>query len=201
MSVQAMFYVKEINHRATNQADSVNVEVKLAAAFGGYLQGLPEGNGDWSKWTPSGELSMTITNPAAIEQFEIGAVYSLNLLSFQTPWLLKLPAKSISNSSIPSAFRFSKASLDEFGHRPPCSARITKSKKRDFRFRNRRLSFTCLPCCLVDFQSPIALGILESSIRPQIASNANPVTQSTGAAWVTAPPNASLSITPKSTAN
>jgi hypothetical protein len=77
MSVQAMFYVKEINHRATNQADAVNVEVKLAAAFGSYLQGLPEGNGDWSKYTPSGEHSMTITNPAAIEQFEIGAVYKL----------------------------------------------------------------------------------------------------------------------------
>jgi hypothetical protein len=77
MSVQAMFYVKEINHRATGQDDSVNVEIKMAAAFGGYLKGLPEGNGDWSKWTPSGELSMTITNPAAIEQFELGAVYSL----------------------------------------------------------------------------------------------------------------------------
>lgn len=35
MSLQAMFYVKEINHRATSQADQVNVEIKLAAAFGG----------------------------------------------------------------------------------------------------------------------------------------------------------------------
>lgn len=77
MSVQAMFYVKEINHRATNQPEAVNVEVKLGAAFGTYLQGLPEGNGDWSKWTPQGDISMTITNPAAIEQFEIGAVYKL----------------------------------------------------------------------------------------------------------------------------
>jgi hypothetical protein len=77
MTVKAMFYVKEINHRATNDAASVNVEVKLAAAFGGYLKGLPEANGDWSKWTPSGELAMTITNPSAIEQFEIGGVYSL----------------------------------------------------------------------------------------------------------------------------
>ena len=82
MSVQAMFYVKEINHRAINQADAVNVEVKLAAAFGGYLQGLPEGNGDWSKWTPQGELAITITNPAAIEQFELGAVYRL---TFERP--------------------------------------------------------------------------------------------------------------------
>ena len=77
MSVQSMFYVKEINHRATGQPEQVNVEVKLAAAFGSYLNGLPEGNSDWSKWTPAGELSMTITNPAAVDQFEIGSVYRL----------------------------------------------------------------------------------------------------------------------------
>lgn len=77
MTVRAMFYVEEINHRATNDPSSVNVEVKLAAAFGTYLKGLPEGNGDWSKYTPSGKLAMTITNPAAAEQFEIGEVYEL----------------------------------------------------------------------------------------------------------------------------
>jgi len=77
MTVQAMFYVKEINHRATHQPGDVNVEIKMAAAFGTYLHGLPEGNGDWSKWTPTGEMAITITNPAAIEQFEIGGVYSL----------------------------------------------------------------------------------------------------------------------------
>lgn len=80
MSVQAMFYVKEINHRATSQPGDVNAEIKLAAAFGGYLQGLPEGNMDWSKYTPQGEVSMTVTNPSAIDQFEIGAVY---LLTFE----------------------------------------------------------------------------------------------------------------------
>jgi hypothetical protein len=77
MTVQAMFYVKEINHRATSNPNDVNVEIKLAAAFGTYLRGLPEGNGDWSKYTPTGELAMTVTNAAAIEQFEIGSVYRL----------------------------------------------------------------------------------------------------------------------------
>ncbi|RUV98337.1 hypothetical protein EOA88_00420 [Mesorhizobium sp. M5C.F.Ca.IN.020.14.1.1] len=78
MTVRAMFYVKEINHRATPNPGEVNAEIKMAAAFGTYLRGLPEGNKDWSKWTPSGELSITITNPAAIEQFEIGEVYGLS---------------------------------------------------------------------------------------------------------------------------
>lgn len=77
MTVQARFYVTEINHRATQTPGDVNVQVKLAAAFGSYLQGLPEGNKDWSKYTPTGELVMTITNPSAIEQFEVGAVYAL----------------------------------------------------------------------------------------------------------------------------
>jgi hypothetical protein len=77
MTVRAMFYVKEINHRATPTPGDVNAEIKMAAAFGTYLKGLPEGNKDWSKYTPSGELSITITNPAAIEQYEIGEVYSL----------------------------------------------------------------------------------------------------------------------------
>ena len=77
MTVRAMFYVKEISHRATQSPGDVNVEIKMAAAFGSYLRGLPEGNKDWSKWTPAGELSITITNPSAIEQFEVGEVYEM----------------------------------------------------------------------------------------------------------------------------
>ncbi len=80
MTVRAMFYVKQINYHATNSPDSVNVEVKLGAAFGTYLRGLPEkeANIDWSKYTPNGEITMTITNPAAIDQFEIGEVYGVS---------------------------------------------------------------------------------------------------------------------------
>ena len=36
------------------------------------------GNEEWSKWTPSGELSMSITNPAAIAEFEVGKDYYLD---------------------------------------------------------------------------------------------------------------------------
>lgn len=32
-------------------------------------------NYSWSKWTPSGELKMTITNPNAYEQFAVGKVF------------------------------------------------------------------------------------------------------------------------------
>jgi hypothetical protein len=33
------------------------------------------GNETWSKWTPSGKLEMTITNPEAVAQFEVGKDY------------------------------------------------------------------------------------------------------------------------------
>ena len=38
----------------------------------------PEGpNASWSKWTPNGDISMSITNSAAYEQFEVGKSYLL----------------------------------------------------------------------------------------------------------------------------
>lgn len=32
-------------------------------------------NASWSKWTPSGSVQMTITNPQAFDQFEEGQEY------------------------------------------------------------------------------------------------------------------------------
>ncbi|WP_439611522.1 hypothetical protein [Reyranella sp.] len=81
MTVQAMFYVKEKREMTTGGKDPDRVvEVTLAAAFGTYLKGLPENeaNKEWSKYTPTGELKMTITNPAAFDQFDIGCVYKLS---------------------------------------------------------------------------------------------------------------------------
>jgi hypothetical protein len=42
------------------------------------VYGNGEANKDWSKWTPSGELKMMVTNPAAIEKFELGKEYYLD---------------------------------------------------------------------------------------------------------------------------
>lgn len=79
MSVTAMFFVKELRHIASGGPDNM-AEVTLGAAFGSYLKGLSndeEANKDWAKYTPSGEVKMMITNPAAIDHFEIGEVYKL----------------------------------------------------------------------------------------------------------------------------
>lgn len=46
------------------------------------------GNEEWSKWTPSGEVKMTITNPAAVEQFVVGEDYFVDF----TPVLEEQPS-------------------------------------------------------------------------------------------------------------
>lgn len=79
MTVKAVFFCKSIKH-LHSQGDAPIVEFEFGAAFGSYLKGLPGGddaNKDWSKWTPSGDIKMVVTNEAAIEQFELGGVYSL----------------------------------------------------------------------------------------------------------------------------
>lgn len=41
--------------------------------------GDEKANAEWSKWTPSGELRMVITNPAAYEQIKLGKAYFVDL--------------------------------------------------------------------------------------------------------------------------
>lgn len=43
-----------------------------------YSDDKESANYSWSKWTPSGELRMSITNPDAFNQFELGAEYFLD---------------------------------------------------------------------------------------------------------------------------
>lgn len=47
-------------------------EVELSAVYG-------DENKPWSEYTPSGRLTMSITNPAAIGKFEPGKDYFLDL--------------------------------------------------------------------------------------------------------------------------
>ena len=58
--VKAKFVVEEFTESSYGRA------VKLRAVVNG------PGNESWSKWTPSGSLQMTITNPAAAAFFTVG---------------------------------------------------------------------------------------------------------------------------------
>jgi hypothetical protein len=51
------------------------VEVNFHAVYGED----GSANASWSKWTPSGQLSMTISNPNLVDHFEVGKEYYLDI--------------------------------------------------------------------------------------------------------------------------
>ena len=69
--VRAKFRVTKITTTCwgANQPDSSEVTL---SAVGDDM------NKTWSKWTPSGNLSMTVNNPDALKQFEVGEYYFLD---------------------------------------------------------------------------------------------------------------------------
>lgn len=71
-SVQAKFFVKSIQHMTHSPGPTEHnafAEVKLGVVTSG------EGNESWSKYTPSGEINMSITNMDAVDQFDLGKEY------------------------------------------------------------------------------------------------------------------------------
>jgi len=69
--VRARFWVQTITKQAVSKGN-VATHVGLAPVVRGTGQpGYdPEANTDWSKYTPSGEIRLTITNEAAAAEFE-----------------------------------------------------------------------------------------------------------------------------------
>ncbi|WP_316184761.1 MULTISPECIES: hypothetical protein [unclassified Bradyrhizobium] len=78
MMVRAKFFVEDIRHNDVPGTDQY-ATITMKPVFGTYADGDVEGtNKSWSKWTPSGQLSITITNPDAIDAFEKGKAYYLD---------------------------------------------------------------------------------------------------------------------------
>ncbi len=67
MTVRAKFMVQSIQHIHSSEACA---EITLRAVWGDG-----KGNESWSKATPQGEIKMMITNPAAIDAFDLGKSY------------------------------------------------------------------------------------------------------------------------------
>lgn len=70
MSVRAKFKVTELINRVSNYGTGKqdSATVKLMPVMG-------DENRTWSKWTPGGSIEMTITNPDAFKQFDVGQTY------------------------------------------------------------------------------------------------------------------------------
>lgn len=63
--------------RVVRKTQYTNVDGKEVTQETVALQPVYEdgANSQWSKYTPSGEISLTITNPEAYKQFELGKAY------------------------------------------------------------------------------------------------------------------------------
>ena len=70
VQVRAKFWVKSIQHHHTGVTETF-AEIKMAPVYGT----TDKPNEQWSKYTPQGEITMGITNPTAIEKFELGKSY------------------------------------------------------------------------------------------------------------------------------
>lgn len=75
--VRAKFWVKSVQHFHGVGVDPC-AEVKLAPCYGTYPGGDSEENKSFAKYTPAGEIALTITNPAAIEAFNPGGVFYID---------------------------------------------------------------------------------------------------------------------------
>jgi len=100
MAIVAKFKLEEKVERTSWAFDEEHfgADAPCRAPDGGYNQGLCEHghwgsssmfrfsalldgqeNAEWAAATPSGELTMTIANPAAVRQLEVGAVYTVTI--------------------------------------------------------------------------------------------------------------------------
>jgi hypothetical protein len=75
MTVRCKFQCVAKNHTHTHAPDSVFCEIKLIPVW----TGEDGANAAGSKATPQGQLTMGITNPAAIDEFDLGKFYYLDI--------------------------------------------------------------------------------------------------------------------------
>jgi hypothetical protein len=81
MSVVAKFQCESVEKTKAIGSDEItSVNVSLRAVVGYKADGSRDDeNESWSKWTPSGQLTMYITNPACFDQFKTGKQYYITV--------------------------------------------------------------------------------------------------------------------------
>ena len=70
--VRAKFWITGIQHQSPKGSEHAQV---ATVTMQPVYAGIDGENADWSKYTPSGKIEMCVTNPDAIEAFELGASY------------------------------------------------------------------------------------------------------------------------------
>lgn len=77
-SVRAKFWVQTVQHHHQQDPNAVFATVTMAPVY-------DEANKEWSKWTPQGAISISITNPTAVAAFELGKQYFVDFTPAPMP--------------------------------------------------------------------------------------------------------------------
>lgn len=79
MGVRAKMRCIEVSDRTSiTGVGSIETKfIRLQPVYG--TEEFDKANKEWSRWTPSGELQMTVTNPEAFNQFKLGVCYYVDL--------------------------------------------------------------------------------------------------------------------------
>jgi len=78
MGVRAKMRCIEVSDRTSITGKAVETKfIRLQPVYGSDEN--DKANKEWSRWTPSGELQMTVTNPDAFNQFKLGVCYYVDL--------------------------------------------------------------------------------------------------------------------------
>lgn len=76
--LKARFTLQMVEQHATHKGAEDQDQCHVNAKFTAVTSNM-EDCASWSKWTPSGELTMTITNPAALDVLHVGKDYFLDI--------------------------------------------------------------------------------------------------------------------------
>lgn len=75
-TLRLKMFVNSVKRVSNSSGDIASEEITLSAVYG------PEGtpNSQWSKWTPSAQLSMTINNPDAFGKVLPGQFFFVDMI-------------------------------------------------------------------------------------------------------------------------
>jgi hypothetical protein len=76
MALRLKMVVNTVKRHADNDGNISQEEITLSAVYSDK-EGAP--NKQWSKWTPSGNLSFVVSNPAALGQVLPGQFYFVDM--------------------------------------------------------------------------------------------------------------------------
>jgi hypothetical protein len=76
MALRLKMVVNTVKRSAAQDGSIMSEEITMSAVYSDK-EGSP--NKQWSKWTPAGNLSFTVSNPAAFEQVLPGKFFLVDL--------------------------------------------------------------------------------------------------------------------------